>query len=675
MHLDNLRAALAFESLGWSVIPIRTGSKKAAVRWEQYQKTRATPAQIKSWWRSNPEYGVAIITGDVSGLLVIDVDPRYGATNDNMPETDLIVETGRGDGGRHYYYKHIPGLQKYKSPNGYDVQANGAYVIAPPTLHEDTGLAYESLADGDPGDIKIELLLSLFPPVKPKSNAPEPSGDNVIDIRHAQDRNWMKSAAEFGFKEGDRDDGLTRFAGALAKKELSADIAIQLLKSIADKCIPPFPHEDVERICKSIYGREARKPKVEAEAPKEEEGSEAVAKSGGLKLTKFGAYARKHGGQSVDWLIPGFVPSKTILWFVGMPGSFKTWVQFDIAVSLATGTPFLGLEKCIPRKTGPVIIIQQEDSHQDISERISTIYMERRGILAPRIEDGIIYNTLPPDLDDIDIHMYEDRDFRLDNSEKMDDLEKTIQEIRPIAVLMDPFYSLVSMEDHMQEGAQNILRLKSMRDRYGCTFGFVHHTTKGSLGHGGRGRMMGSNFLNASAECTIGMHNKNGSKSRAFLTMETKSAGARPNYEIKFDIVDHSSDKPGPWRYKTESREVSSSEMFRAIDPEKWRDNGFDDEDGEDNGEKRAHAPSVTLVKDGDGPEFSLEELEILEEASAKQGTTVNDIYDLFKKRRDLGSDRMRAEFALNATEGLMKRGALILKDKRFFRSLTPAVT
>ncbi len=663
MHLDNLRAALAFESLGWSVIPIRPVSKKAAVRWEQYQKTRATPAQIKSWWMKNPNYGVAIITGDVSGLLVIDVDPRNGGSNEGMPETDLVVKTGGG--GWHYYYRQIPGCQKYKSPSGIDIQANGAYVIAPPTMHEETGVAYESLADGDPGDLTAELLLSLFPPISKKDSPPDDSAD-VIDINRGQSRDWVKSALQHGFKQGDRDDGLTRVAGALASHGTGSDVAMVALKSIADKCIPPFPHEDVERICKSIYGREARKPKVEA--PKKDETSEVVAKAKGLKLTRFGDYARKHGGQSVDWLIPGFVPSKTILWFVGAPGSFKTWIQFDIAVALATGTSFLGLEKCVPRKTGPVLIIQQEDSHQDISERLATIYMERRGILAPRLENGILYNTLPTDLDDLDIHMYEERDFRLDNDERMDDLEKTIQELKPVAVFMDPFYSLVKMEDNMQEGAQNILRLKRMRDKYECTFGFVHHTNKASLGQGNRQRMMGSNFLNASAECTIGMHNKNGSKTRAYLTMTTKSAGPRPNYEIDFDIVDHSSEDPGPWRYKTVSREVSSSEMYRAIDPEKWRSGGFDDDE-----EKKPSASPITLVKDS--KKFSPEDLEILEKASAKKGTSVREIYELFEKRKDLGSDTMRVQFTMAALESLKKRGALVMKGKRFFKALTPAVT
>jgi len=67
---DNLTAALEWLSAGCSVIPIRAdGSKKPAIEWKKYQSQRPTEAEVRRWWSSNPEYGIAVITGAVSGGL------------------------------------------------------------------------------------------------------------------------------------------------------------------------------------------------------------------------------------------------------------------------------------------------------------------------------------------------------------------------------------------------------------------------------------------------------------------------------------------------------------------------------------------------------------------------------------------------------------------------------
>src|ERR1043166_6398684 len=34
--------------------------------------------QITKWWMAHDEYGIGIRTGKVSGIVVIDVDPRHG---------------------------------------------------------------------------------------------------------------------------------------------------------------------------------------------------------------------------------------------------------------------------------------------------------------------------------------------------------------------------------------------------------------------------------------------------------------------------------------------------------------------------------------------------------------------------------------------------------------------
>jgi bifunctional DNA primase/polymerase-like protein len=59
---------------GWSIIPIRPGDKRPLVRLEEFQRRHATEEEARGWFRTWPDAGVGIVTGAISGLVVIDVD-------------------------------------------------------------------------------------------------------------------------------------------------------------------------------------------------------------------------------------------------------------------------------------------------------------------------------------------------------------------------------------------------------------------------------------------------------------------------------------------------------------------------------------------------------------------------------------------------------------------------
>jgi Bifunctional DNA primase/polymerase, N-terminal len=63
---------------GWSVIPIRPGDKRPLVRWEEFQHRRADKTVALGWFRTWPDAGIGVVTGAISGIVVIDVDVRHG---------------------------------------------------------------------------------------------------------------------------------------------------------------------------------------------------------------------------------------------------------------------------------------------------------------------------------------------------------------------------------------------------------------------------------------------------------------------------------------------------------------------------------------------------------------------------------------------------------------------
>jgi len=73
---DFLAWALRYMRLGYSVIPV--DGKVPLVAWAEFQNRRATEAEIRGWWAKWPVANIGIVTGAVSGIIVLDVDGQPG---------------------------------------------------------------------------------------------------------------------------------------------------------------------------------------------------------------------------------------------------------------------------------------------------------------------------------------------------------------------------------------------------------------------------------------------------------------------------------------------------------------------------------------------------------------------------------------------------------------------
>ena len=125
-------------------------AKVAATNWKIFQK-RIPPAQLIDYWFLKEKHGgLAIVTGRISNLVVLDFDcaSREQEFKDQFPHllnTRIIQSAGRGLS--HYYYSissevNLPTLHM----DGADLLSDGAYVIAPPTIIN--GNAYEVVQGG-----------------------------------------------------------------------------------------------------------------------------------------------------------------------------------------------------------------------------------------------------------------------------------------------------------------------------------------------------------------------------------------------------------------------------------------------------------------------------------------------------------------------------------------------
>src|SRR3712207_7566457 len=72
-----LRAALAYARRGIPVFPCEPGGK-APLTYSGFWDATTDARRIKTWWDRWPHANVGVPTGERSGLLILDIDPRAG---------------------------------------------------------------------------------------------------------------------------------------------------------------------------------------------------------------------------------------------------------------------------------------------------------------------------------------------------------------------------------------------------------------------------------------------------------------------------------------------------------------------------------------------------------------------------------------------------------------------
>lgn len=135
-------AADLYVSLGFQVFPLGYGSKLPAIKGGRgFKDATDDLAKIEAWARTYPKCNIAIATGEPSGIVVIDVDPRNGGHESisKLAGAGYLFPpcpTARtGNNGRHMFFRLPQGLKSSKDRlgKGIDVKSTGGYVVAAPS--------------------------------------------------------------------------------------------------------------------------------------------------------------------------------------------------------------------------------------------------------------------------------------------------------------------------------------------------------------------------------------------------------------------------------------------------------------------------------------------------------------------------------------------------------------
>ncbi|HMS23161.1 MAG TPA: bifunctional DNA primase/polymerase [Candidatus Levybacteria bacterium] len=234
-----LEQALLLRDIGWSIIPVDS-NKKPLIKWEEYQKRIPSIDEIEKWFSQWPNANIGIVTGSISKLIVVDIDPRHGGTNELFKEYKTPCSI-TGGGGWHYYFTSSTFITNRAGVlPGIDIRGEGGYVIAPPSIHSSGG-SYKWLIT--PREATISEFPSwIFQAVEKK-----------------QDKNDWQTVLS-GVSEGERNTSAARVIGKLLSVFPSSEWEEFVLPLITDwnnQNNPPLSEQELIGIYKSLSEKEA----------------------------------------------------------------------------------------------------------------------------------------------------------------------------------------------------------------------------------------------------------------------------------------------------------------------------------------------------------------------------------------------------------------------------------
>lgn len=440
-----LDQALIYKRRGFSVLPIRPREKKPLIAWEPYQKECASEQTLTQWFSSCPEANIGIVTGAVSGIVVVDCDDK-AATQELkriVPDLKPIPRTKTGH-GYHFFFKH-PG-QSIPNRVGIlpkmDIRGDGGYVVVPPSVHPD-GRNYEwqiSLNSNLP-DLPQEIYDLISSPV---------SSNGDLDKRFNSAVIWE------GIPKGQRDDQLFRFGCQLRSFNAPRDVAEKLILEAASRCEPAVSERKALKKLDQAW-------RYEPGTTRNDKDKTTIRKP---VLDRVSEIER----QEISWLGYHRIPRGKITIIEGDPGQGKSFLTQAIAAAVSKGCCFPDDEQ---REPGNVIIMSAEDGAGDT--------------IRPRLED------MQADLEKIALlqgMVDEKGNESFLTLADLDVIEKAIVQVEPALVIIDPIIAYVAGKDtHKAAEVRSLLApLAGLAEKYNVAFVCVRHLNKSNSKYSYRGQ-------------------------------------------------------------------------------------------------------------------------------------------------------------------------------------------
>ena len=501
--------AMLYIEAGLSFMPIRLSTKTPAIKWTDRQSRITDEDDVNNWIENGvPDgedgithaFGWGIITGEVSGLVVVDCDNQDALTyaiNEMGLWSLLNTKTTRGS---HLYFKH-PGNTRVQCkvggtgigwPNvpGLDLRGDGGYVLAPPSVkfgNDGKGIAHTYRFNCPTEEIVSFLgTLPLWKDVTIKGEG-ESVGSvddwsfdslSLLGVRTYGANVWDQAASSVGsmgrlMRSGDgRNAWVTRYLGECISSGMDEDSARIAGHAFEGEFFSePLPQKEYEATLLSVVGSDKRNhPEKYAKKEKYDNANETrKSRANALRLiTPANLAELKKLARGQQYLLNPFIAPQSITQVVGFNGHGKSLVMMLLAWAAARGE---SIGPCMVKAPVRTLYLDYESSVATLADR-SSYYEAMAGDMS---ENLIVWSASASE-----------EDMCLTTSEGMEAFSTLVNEVKPQLIVIDTVrQAWLGMEENAPASWTKVNALAMACRNSGASVVMIHHRNKPNMqGHG-----------------------------------------------------------------------------------------------------------------------------------------------------------------------------------------------
>lgn len=205
------------------------------------------------------------------------------------------------------------------------------------------------------------------------------------------------------------------------------------------------------------------------------------------------------------WLIEDLWMDQGVGIIGGAPKCCKTFLAAEFAMAVASGRPALG--RYAVQHPGPVLILSAEDNLTAMRRRFEHLAQARE-----------------VDLNELPLFLLDAPALHLNHPPHLESLRRTLREVQPTLLILDPFVRLVRGMDENSAGevAHILGHLRQCQREYHLAILLVHHARKSPASHPSYA-LRGSGDFAAWSDHNLLLHRR---QDRLTLTIEHRYASA-----------------------------------------------------------------------------------------------------------------------------------------------------
>jgi hypothetical protein len=217
-------------------------------------------------------------------------------------------------------------------------------------------------------------------------------------------------------------------------------------------------------------------------------------------------------GPQTQWLVQDLWTEQAVGILGGEPKCCKSFLALDVAVSVASGAACL--RQFPVRRTGPVLLFPAEDSLAVVRQRLE-------GIAAAA---QVPFGSLP-------VQVITAPTLRLDMPADRLRLSDTVQQLRPILLILDPLIRLHRVDENDATQIAALLSyLRDLQRQFQLAVMLVHHARKDSHASRPGQALRGSSELHGWGDSNLYMRRKG---SQLTLSTEHRAAPCRDHIPLQ----------------------------------------------------------------------------------------------------------------------------------------------